>query len=134
MTQQVKGEFEVKRTPEGGCDLGDGVVAGHFRFDKRFHGALDATAVVHMLAVGTEVEGSAAYVAVERISGALEGRVGAFLTQHNGTLDQGAPTLTVSVVPDSGTGELKGLRGRMTIDIRDGAHFYAFDYELQRQE
>ncbi|HEY5805747.1 MAG TPA: DUF3224 domain-containing protein [Lysobacter sp.] len=130
MTQQVKGEFEVKRTPEGGLDLGDGVVAGHFRFDKRFHGALDATAVVHMLAVGTEVEGSAAYVAIERITGSLDGRTGAFLTQHNGTLDRGAPTLTVTVVPDSGTGELKGLTGRMTIDITDGKHFYAFDYAL----
>ncbi|HEY5852455.1 MAG TPA: DUF3224 domain-containing protein [Lysobacter sp.] len=134
MVQQVKGEFEVKRTPEGGCDLGDGVVAGHFRFDKRFHGALDATAVVHMLAVGTEVEGSAAYVAVERIAGALDGRTGAFLTQHNGTLDRGAPTLSVAVVPDSGTGELKGLTGRMTIDITDGKHFYTLDYELPQQE
>ncbi|UNK49216.1 DUF3224 domain-containing protein [Lysobacter sp. S4-A87] len=134
MAQQVKGEFEVKRTPEGGCDLGDGAVAGHFRFDKRFHGALDATAVVHMLAVGTEVEGSAAYVAVERIAGSLDGRVGAFLTQHTGTLDRGAPTLAVTVVPDSGSGELKGLSGRMTIDIADGKHFYSFDYELTQPE
>lgn len=125
---QVKGEFEVKRTPEGSCDLGDGVAAGHFRFDKRFHGALDATGVVHMMAVGTEVEGSAAYVALERISGTLDGRTGAFFTQHNGTMDRGAPTLSLSVVPDSGTGELKGLRGRMAIDIADGKHYYTFDY------
>src|SRR5687768_5752430 len=61
---QVKGEFDVKRTPEGGFDLGGGAVAGHFRFDKQFHGALDATGIVHMLAVGTQVDGSAAYVAV----------------------------------------------------------------------
>ncbi|MGO4223433.1 DUF3224 domain-containing protein [Lysobacter sp. TAF61] len=134
MARQVNGEFEVKRTPESGCDLGDGVVAGHFRFDKRFHGPLDATAVVHMLAVGTEVEGSAAYVAIERISGSLDGRVGAFLTQHNGTLDRGVPTLTVNVVPDSGTGELRGLSGRIIIDIADGKHFYTFDYELPTQE
>ena len=83
-----------------------------------------------MLAVGTEVEGSAAYVAIERIAGSLDGRAGAFFTQHNGTLDRGAPTLTVTVVPDSGTGELKGLSGRMTIDITDGKHFYTFDYVL----
>lgn len=130
MARQVKGEFDVKRSPEDSCDLGDGVAAGHFRFDKRFHGALDATGVVHMLAVGTEVEGSAAYVAIERIAGSLEGRIGAFLTQHNGTLDRGAATLSLTVVPDSGTGELKGLSGRMAIDIVDGKHFYTFEYEI----
>ena len=127
---QVKGEFDVKRTPEGGFDLGGGAVAGHFRFDKQFHGALDATGIVHMLAVGTQVDGSAAYVAVERIDGTLDGLRGAFLTQHNGTLDRGAPTLSLNVVPDSGTGELEGLRGRMQIDIVEGKHFYTFDYEI----
>ena len=91
---------------------------------------LDATGVVHMLAVGTDVPGSAAYVAIERIAGTLDGRRGSFLTQHSGTLDRGRATLTLTVVPDSGTGELAGLRGRMAIDIVDGAHFYAFDYEL----
>ena len=127
---QVKGEFDVKRTPEGGFDLGGGAVAGHFRFDKQFHGALDATGIVHMLAVGTQVDGSAAYVAVERIDGTLDGLRGAFLTQHNGTLDRGVPTLSLTLVPDSATGELEGLRGRMQIDIVEGKHFYTFDYEI----
>jgi hypothetical protein len=127
---QVKGEFDVKRTPADGLDLGGGVLAGHFRFDKQFHGALDATGVVHMLAVGTPVDGSAAYVAVERISGTLDGLSGSFLTQHNGTLDRGAPTLSLTVVPDSGTDELEGLRGRMSIDIVEGKHYYTFDYSL----
>lgn len=127
---QVKGEFDVKRTPEGGFDLGGGTVTGHFRFDKQFHGALDASSVVHMLAVGTAVEGSAAYVAIERISGTLDGLSGSFLAQHNGTLDRGAPTLSVTVVPDSGTDDLQGLSGRMTIDIVEGKHFYTFDYEI----
>jgi hypothetical protein len=127
---QVNGEFDVKRTPEGGLELGGGAIAGHFRFDKQFHGPLDATGVVHMLAVGTEVDGSAAYVAIERINGTLDGRSGAFFTQHNGTLDRGSPSLSVTVVPDSGTGELAGLRGRMVIDIVDGKHFYTFDYEI----
>lgn len=130
MDRQATGQFEVRRSPEAPCDLGDGVQAGHFRFDKRFHGPLDATGVVHMLALGTAVEGSAAYVAVERISGALDGRSGSFLTQHNGVMDRGTPTLFLTVVPDSGTGALEGLRGRMAIDIVDGAHFYTFDYSL----
>lgn len=127
---QVKGEFDVKRNPEGGFDLGGGAVAGHFRFDKQFHGALDATGIVHMLAVGTPVDGSAAYVAVERIDGSLDGLRGAFLTQHNGTLDRGVPTLSLTVVPDSATGELEGLRGLMQIDIVEGKHYYTFDYEI----
>ena len=99
----------------------------------RYHivrGTLDATGVVHMLAVGTQVDGSAAYVAVERIDGTLDGRTGAFLTQHNGTLDRGSPTLSLTVIPDSATGELEGLRGRMAIDIVEGKHYYTFDYTL----
>ena len=130
MQAQAKGGFEVKRTPQGALDAGDGAQIGHVRFDKRFHGPLDAASVVHMLAVGTDVPGSAAYVAIERIAGTLDGRQGSFLTQHNGILDRGQPTLSLSVVPDSGAGELAGLTGRMAIDIVDGAHFYTFDYEL----
>ena len=130
MQRQARGGFEVQRTPQGALDAGDGVEIGHVRFDKRFHGPLDATSVVHMLAVGPAVPGSAAYVAIERISGTLDGRRGSFMAQHSGTLDRGQPTLALGVVPDSGTGELAGLRGRMAIDIVDGAHFYTLDYEL----
>ena len=130
MKQQAKGEFEVKRSAEPSCDMGDGVEAGHFRFDKRFQGALDAVSVVHMLMVGTEVPGSAGYVAVERLSGTLRGRTGTFFMQHNGIMNRGVPSLSLAVVPDSATGELAGLSGRMAIDIVDGKHFYTFDYAL----
>jgi hypothetical protein len=130
MERQAKGDFEVRRTPQEALDAGDGVQVAHVRFDKRFHGPLDATSVVHMLAVGTDVPGSAAYVAIERIAGTLDGREGSFLAQHGGTMDRGQPTLSVTVVPDSGTGALAGLRGRMAIDIVDGAHSYTFDYRL----
>ena len=128
MAHQVKGEFDVARTPEAPCDMGDGAVAGHFRFDKRFHGALDAASVVHMLAVGTEVSGSAGYVAIERLSGSLQGRSGTFFMQHNGIMNRGVPTLALGVVPDSATGELEGLSGSMAIDIVEGRHYYTFDY------
>ncbi|KAB8196152.1 DUF3224 family protein [Lysobacter maris] len=130
MDRQVKGEFEVSATPQGMLDLGGEAQTRHVRFDKRFRGPLEATAVVHMLAVGTAVEGSAAYVAIERIEGTLDGRRGSFVTQHNGTLERGAPSLSLTVVPDSGDGELVGLRGRIAIDIVDGRHFYTFDYSL----
>ncbi|MCF7221269.1 DUF3224 domain-containing protein [Marilutibacter chinensis] len=130
MNRQIKGEFEVSATPQGMLELGGDIAVRHVRFDKRFHGPLDATGVVQMLAVGTAVEGSAAYVAIERIEGSLEGRPGSFVTQHSGTMDRGAPTLTLTVVPDSGDGQLAGLRGRIAIDIVDGRHFYTFDYSL----
>ncbi|MCA1715058.1 MAG: DUF3224 domain-containing protein [Gammaproteobacteria bacterium] len=133
MDQQAKGEFDVSRTAEPGCDMGDGAVVGRNRFDKRFHGGLDASSVVQMLSVGTGVSGSAAYVALERVTGSLQGRAGSFFLQHSGTMARGAPTLSLTVVPDSGTDELVGLSGRMSIDIVDGKHFYTLDYALDER-
>ena len=127
---QAKGEFEVKRTPQGELDMGGNTRIGHMRFDKQFHGPLTANSVVHMLAVMSPVPGSGAYVAIERIEGTLDGRKGSFYAQHNGIMDRGNPSLDLSVVPDTGTDELTGLRGRIAIDIVDGKHFYTFDYQL----
>jgi hypothetical protein len=127
---QVKGEFEVKRDMQPGCDLDDGVEAMHVRFDKQFSGPLQASSVVHMLAVGTAVENSAAYVAVERIAGSLDGRDGSFMAIHRGIMTRGAPSLSVTVVPDSGTDGLVGLSGTMAIDIVDGRHYYTLDYSF----
>ena len=127
---QAKGEFDVSRSDEPACDMGGGVSSGHYRFDKRFHGALAASSVVHMLAVGTDVPGSAAYVAIERLDGSLDGRAGTFFLQHNGVMNRGAATLSLTIVPDSGTGELQGISGRMAIEITEGRHFYTLDYAL----
>ena len=124
----VKGEFDVRRSAQPGCDLGDGVEAIHSRFDKVFHGSLDAVSIVHMLAVMTDTPGSAAYVAIERTAGTLAGRAGSFCMQHNGTMDRGTQSLTVTVIPDSGTDALTGLSGTLAIDIVAGKHFYTFDY------
>ena len=120
---QAKGEFEVKRIPQDELEIGEGATVGHSRFDKRFHGALDATSVVHMLALMSPVQGSGAYVAMERIVGTLDGRRGSFHAQHNGIMDRGKPSLDLTVVPDSGTDELTGLHGRIAIDI---AYEYIF--------
>ena len=127
---QAKGEFEVKRIPQEELDIGGGASVGHSRFDKRFRGPLDAASVVHMLAVMSPVAGSGAYVAIERIEGTLDGRRGSFFAQHNGVMDRGKPSLDLTVVPDSGTDDLLGLRGRIAIDIVAGKHFYTFDYDL----
>ena len=82
------------------------------------------------MAVGTSVKGSAGYVAMEQVSGTLQGRSGTFALQHSGTMTRGAGQLTVTVVPDSGTEQLAGLSGRMTIEIADGKHLYTFEYTV----
>jgi hypothetical protein len=98
--------------------------------DKQFHGDLEATSKGQMLAAMTDVQGSAGYVAMERVKGTIEGRSGTFVLQHSATMTRGAPQLSIVVVPDSGTGQLVGLAGQMTIDIVEGKHFYEFGYTL----
>ena len=125
------GAFEVKLNPLPVYDGADGSPLGHLSIDKQFHGELDATSKGEMLSAGTSVKGSAGYVAIERVTGALAGKRGSFILQHTGTMDRGTPQLVITVVPDSGTDELAGLRGTMTIDVASGgAHSYGFDYTL----
>ncbi len=125
----ARGTFDVKRLPQASePDFGD--TPARMLLDKTFHGDLEATSKGQMLAAGTEVKGSAGYVAIERVSGSLQGRSGTFVLQHNGIMNRGTPELSISVVPDSGTGDLKGLTGNMTIDIAEGKHAYTFEYAL----
>jgi hypothetical protein len=129
MTTHASGPFDVKLTPQPAEPDIDGGL-GRMALDKAFHGDLDATSKGTMLAAMTDVKGSAGYVAMERVAGTLHGRRGSFVLQHSGTMNRGAQTLAITVVPDSGTGELAGLRGSMTIVIESGRHSYGFDYEL----
>jgi hypothetical protein len=130
VTRQAKGTFEVKLVPQAAEEkVGDPTV-GRMSIDKQFHGELEATSKGQMLAAMTEVKGSAGYVAMERVSGTLHGRAGTFALQHSGTMTRGVPQLSVTVVPDSGTGQLVGLAGKMEIIITDGKHSYEFDYTL----
>jgi hypothetical protein len=101
-----------------------------FSLDKEFHGDLEGASRGEMLAAGTAVEGSAGYVAIEQVTGALHGRKGTFVLQHSGTMTRGAPRLTIQVVPDSGDGQLAGLAGVMEIEVADGEHSYDFAYTL----
>lgn len=130
MEQSISGRFDVTRTPEPPYHAADGVALARSHFAKRFHGPLDATSTVEMIAAGTPVKGSAGYVAIELVTGTLAGRAGTFVLQHSGVMTRGTPSLSVTVVPDSGTGELRGLAGRMAIEIVEGAHFYRFEYTL----
>ena len=123
----ASGPFEVKMTPQPAGE--HGIV--RLALDKSFSGDLEATSSGEMLAAHTAVEGSAGYVAMERVDGTLHGRRGSFVLQHSGTMDRGAPSLALSVVPDSGTGELAGLAGTMSIDRSGGAHAYSFEYTIR---
>jgi len=127
----AKGTFEVKLVPlKLGGDEAAGAGLGRMSIDKQFHGELEATSQGEMLSVGTPVKGSAGYVAIERVSGRLQGRNGSFVLQHNATMNRGAPQLNIIVVPDPGIGDLAGLSGRMAIKIVDGKHFYEFAFEI----
>ena len=130
MTQQSTGEFNVKMTPQPAEATAAGETIGRMLLDKKYHGSLEATGKGQMLAMRTPVEGSAGYVAIELVVGKLEGRSGSFVLQHSGTMNRGAKQLALSVVPDSGTGELLGLSGNMDIIISDGKHRYLFEYNL----
>ncbi|MBI1739588.1 MAG: DUF3224 domain-containing protein [Candidatus Koribacter versatilis] len=129
MTTRASGTFEVKLVPQATDDSTDATL-GRISIDKQFHGDLEATSKGEMLTAGTSVKGSAGYVAIERVSGTLHGRRGTFVLQHSGTVTRGTPQLTITVVPDSGAGELVGLAGKMTIKIADGKHSYDFEYTL----
>jgi hypothetical protein len=130
MTKRANGTFEVKLTPQPPEDKTGDVTKGRMLIDKQFHGDLEALSKGQMLTAVTAVKGSAGYVAIEQVSGTLHGRSGAFVLQHSGTMTRGAPQLLVTVVPDSGTEQLVGLSGTMTINIVEGKHFYEFDYKL----
>ena len=129
MTTRATGMFEVKLSPQEDYKAEDAPL-GRFLIDKLFHGDLEASSKGQMLAASTGVKGSAGYVAIERVSGTLQGRTGTFVLQHTGTMTRGAPQLSVTVVPDSGTGQLAGLTGKMNIIITDGKHSYDFEYAL----
>lgn len=130
MTTDARGTFDVTLTPQPPDSRVGAETLDRFSLDKQFHGDLEATSVGQMLAAGTDVEGSAGYVAMERVIGTLHGRRGSFVLQHNGVMNRGEGQLTITVVPDSGTDELVGLVGEMMIIIEDGAHRYRFDYAL----
>lgn len=124
------GAFEVALRPLETSDTTEGSRLGRMSLAKQFHGDLEATGTGEMLTAGTSVSGSAGYVAIERVVGALHGRKGSFVLQHAGTMTRGVPSLSITVVPDSGTGELEGLAGTMAITVANGKHTYDMRYTL----
>jgi len=124
------GPFEVSLKPlpmdgEPGSEM-----LGRMSIDKQFHGDLEGTSKGQMLTGGTVIKNSAGYVAIERVTGSLKGRKGSFILQHTGTMNRGAPSLVITIVPDSGTDQLDGIRGTMAIKIEGGKHSYELNYTL----
>ena len=127
---QATGPFDVKLAPQPPAPGIESANLGRQTIDKQFHGDLEATSLGEMIATMGGVQGSAGYVAMERVTGVLHGKRGTFVLQHTGIMDRGAPSLVITVVPDSGTDALTGLTGTMTIQIEQGKHSYVFDYDL----
>ncbi|MCU1385935.1 MAG: hypothetical protein JWL71_4632 [Acidobacteria bacterium] len=129
MVKHASGTFDVKVGPQKDEGIGDPTIA-RMSIDKQYHGDLEGTGLGQMLAGMGEVKESGVYVAIERVRGVLGGRAGSFAVAHQGTMTRGAQSLVITVIPDSGTGALAGITGTMTIDIKDGTHFYGLDYTV----
>ena len=133
MTAHIHGAFEVTLSAQPHVDsVGDPIIA-RMSLDKLFHGDLEATSKGQMLASSSpEVKGSAGYVAMERVDGTLQGKRGTFVLQHSSTMTRGVPVQSITVVPDTGTGDLRGLSGHMTITIVEKKHYYDFAFEFNQ--
>jgi predicted flavoprotein YhiN len=132
MSQRATGSFDVKVTPQKpDTQVARAANLSRLTIDKRFHGDLEGISKGEMLALQTDVKGSAGYVALERVTAKLKGRSGSFVLQHSATMNRGESQSEITVVPDSATGELCGLSGRMSISVgADGAHAYEFDFKI----
>ena len=129
---QITGKFNVALNPlDITTESADGMALGRMSVDKQFFGELAAVSKGEMLSALTPTRGSAGYVAIEQVTGTLQGKTGSFVLQHFGLMDRGYDKLILEVVPDSATGELEGLKGCMKIRIEEGEqHFYDFDFYL----
>ena len=127
----AKGSFEVKVTPQD--DTTPQSTLGRMVLEKEYHGSLEASGKGQMLSAGTAVKGSGAYVAIERVMGTLDGKRGSFTLQHSGSMTKGNPTMTITIVPDSGTEELTGIEGSEKITIENGKHLYDLEYTLPNE-
>jgi len=130
MTQHATGSFDVRLAPLEPAFPSEDNFVGRMSIEKQFRGDLEGSSKGEMLSATTAIKGSAAYVAIERVTGSLHGRSGTFVFEHHALMIRGEPQLNIIVVPDSGTGGLTGLTGTMTVRITDGKHFYDFAYEL----
>lgn len=132
MPQRAYGPFDVKLAPQKADNpQAEAAALGRMSLEKTYHGDLQAASQGEMLSVLDKQKGSGGYVAMERVQGTLAGRTGSFVLQHSASMNRGEPQMNITVVPDSGAGELSGLSGSMTISIDKGQHYYDFEYLLE---
>ena len=129
MTQHATGTFDVKLTPQD--DKSDDKSMGRMTMEKQWHGDMEGTSHGQMLTGGEVAKGSGTYVAIEKFTGSISGRKGTLIFQHLGVMNRGAADLNVAVVPDSGTDQLQGINGKLTIKIEGGKHLYDFEYTVR---
>jgi hypothetical protein len=128
--KRATGSFEVSLQPLSNAEVSSDALLGRILLTKKFSGDLAASARGQMLSAGTSTKGSAGYVAIDHVTGTLDGRSGSFLLQHSGSMQRGVPTLSIKVIPDSGTEGLAGIAGTLSINVVDGKHFYDFLYSF----
>ena len=128
--KRATGSFEITLQPLSNAEVSSDALLGRMLLTKKFTGDLAASARGQMLSAGTSTKGSAGYVAIDHVTGMLDGRSGSFLLQHSGSMQRGAPTLSIKVIPDSGTEGLAGIAGTLSINVVDGKHFYDFLYSF----
>jgi len=128
--KRATGSFEVSLQPLSNAEVTSDTLLGRLLLTKKFSGDLAASARGQMLSAGTATHGSAGYVAIDHVTGTLDGRKGSFLLQHSGSMNRGVPTLSIMVIPDSGTDELTGIAGTLSINVVGGKHFYDFLYSF----
>lgn len=130
MTAHAEGTFQVETKPLAPYNTSAGAGVGRFSIDKQYHGDIEGTGEGEMLSSGNPASGSAGYVAIERVTATIRGKTGSFSLQHSGTMEKGALSLSISVVPGSGTGDFAGIAGTMNITVENGKHSYLFDFSL----
>jgi hypothetical protein len=128
--KRATGSFEVNLQSLSNAEVSSDVLLGRMLLTKKFTGDLAASARGQMLSAGTSTKGSAGYVAIDHVTGMLDGRSGSFLLQHSGSMQRGVPTLSIKVIPDSGTEGLAGIAGTLSINVVDGKHLYDFLYSF----
>jgi hypothetical protein len=131
--RRATGSFDVSLQPLSNADVSSEGMFGRMLLTKTFRGDLSGSARGQMLSALTGIKGSAGYVAIDQVTGELEGRRGSFVLQHSGAMNRGKQLLSIMVVPDSGTDELTGLSGTLSINVIDGKHFYDFIYSIPEQ-
>ncbi len=130
MTKTIKGEFELSATPNEVSDIEKPLGLMKMIFNKTFHGELSGNSIVSMMGILNKEIGSGGYVAIEKFDGSVEGKKGSFYFQHSSTMNNGAQNQSINIIPNSGTDEISSISGSMIIEIKDGKHFYIFDYDL----